>query len=184
MSLIFLSKVEKLKIIVTERTALKELDIYFGILDFLKKKIIKILITIFYKKASAIVTNSTKSSNDLNKITGLKVNTIFSPSYIPEKNTFKKKYKKIKNLIVVSRLSKEKNILYLLQAINLIKDKKFNLKIIGDGQQKKELISFVTENKLSKKVKFLNYKKNIKKYLITSDLFINCSYFEGFLIQL
>ena len=180
LSLIFLSKIEKLKIIVTERTALKELDIYFGILDFLKKKIIKILITIFYKKASAIVTNSTKSSNDLNKITGLKVNTIFSPSYIPEKNTFKKKYKKIKNLIVVSRLSKEKNILYLLQAINLIKDKKFNLKIIGDGQQKKELISFVTENKLSKKVKFLNYKKNIKKYLITSDLFINCSYFEGF----
>ena len=126
-------------IIVTERTALKELDIYFGILDFLKKKIIKILITIFYKKASAIVTNSTKSSNDLNKITGLKVNTIFSPSYIPEKNTFKKKYKKIKNLIVVSRLSKEKNILYLLQAINLIKDKKFNLKIIGDGQQKKRV---------------------------------------------
>ena len=34
LSLIFLSKIEKLKIIVTERTALKELDIYFGILDF------------------------------------------------------------------------------------------------------------------------------------------------------
>ena len=180
LSLMFLSKIKKLKIIVTERTALKELEIYFGVSDFLKKKIIKILIIIFYKKASAIVTNSTKSSNDLRKITGLKVNTIFSPSYIPEKTIFKKKYKRIKNLIAISRLSKEKNILHLLKAINLIKDKKFNLKIIGNGQQKKKLVNFVSKNQLSNKVKFLNYRKNIRKYLLPSDLFINCSYFEGF----
>ena len=83
LSLIFLSKINRLKIIVNERTALKELDIYFGILDFIKKKIIKLLIIIFYQKADAIVTNSTKSSEDLKKIIGLNVKTIFSPSYIP-----------------------------------------------------------------------------------------------------
>ena len=54
------------------------------------------------------------------------------------------------------------------------------MKIIGDGPQRKDLISFVNKNGLSEKVKFLNYKKNIKKYLIQSDLFINCSFFEGF----
>ena len=184
LSIIFLSKVKELKLIVSERTAIKELDIYFDISDFIKKKIIKLLIFILYRKANAIVTNSTKSSKDLSKITGLKVNTIFSPSYIPidnlYKNKNKNKNKNIKNLIAVSRLSKEKNILYLLKAINLIKDKNFILKIIGDGPQRSFLTSFVSKNGLSDKVKFLNYKKDVKKYLIESDLFINCSYFEGF----
>ena len=54
------------------------------------------------------------------------------------------------------------------------------MKIIGDGEQKEDLLSFVNKNKLCDKVKFLNYKKNIKNYLIESDLFINCSFFEGF----
>ena len=180
LSLIFLSKIKKLKIIVSERTAIKELDIHFGILDFIKKKIIKILIIIFYRKADAIVTNSTKSSKDLKKMTGLKVRTIFSPSYLPLDLPKIKKNTKIKNLIVVSRLSEEKNILFLLKAINLIKDQKFILKIIGDGPCKDSLISFALEKGLSSKVKFLDYKKNIKDYLIQSDLLINCSFFEGF----
>jgi len=180
LSLLFLSKIKQLKIIVSERTAIKELDIYFGVFDFIKKKIIKLLIIILYRKANAVVTNSTRSSKDLNKITGLKVKTIFSPSYIPAYFPKKRRNKKIKNLIVISRLSKEKNILHLLKAINFIKSEKFILKIIGDGVQKKDLIAFVSKNQLSNKVKFLDYKKNIKRYLIQSDLFINCSFFEGF----
>ena len=72
-----ISKIKELKIIVTERTAIKELNIYFGLIDFLKKKIIKLLIKILYKKASTIITNSTKSSKDLAKIVKLKINTIF-----------------------------------------------------------------------------------------------------------
>ena len=180
LSLMFLSKINKLKIIASERTAIKELDIHFGILDFIKKKIIKMLIIIFYRKADAIVTNSTKSSKDLKKMTGLKVKTIFSPSYLPTDLTIIKKNKMIKNLIVVSRLSEEKNIIFLLKAINLIKHKKFTLKIVGDGPKKNSLVTFVLEKGLSNKVKFLNYKKNIKTYLIQSDLLINCSFFEGF----
>ena len=165
---------------VTERTAIKELGIYFGLLDFLKKRIIKLLIFILYRKASAIITNSTKSSKDLNKIIGLKVNTIFSPSYIPGNYKIKKRINRVKVIIAVSRLSREKNILYILNAINLIKDKNFILKIIGDGEQKKELTKFVSQNQLTNKVKFLNYKKDVNKYFLESDLFINSSFFEGF----
>jgi len=180
LSLLFFSKIKELKIIVSERTAIKELNIYFSLIDFLKKKIIKLLIIILYRKASAIITNSTKSSKDLGKIVGLKVNTIFSPSYIYDNFKIKKNRNKIKIIIAVSRLSKEKNILYLLKAINLVKNKKFILKIIGDGEQKKKLIKFVFKNQLSNKVKFLNYKKNVRKYFLESDLFINSSFFEGF----
>ncbi|WP_415300370.1 glycosyltransferase [Candidatus Pelagibacter sp. Uisw_134_02] len=80
----------------------------------------------------------------------------------------------------MSRLSREKNILYLLKAINFIKDKNIILKIIGDGPQKILLNAFVSKNRLSHKIKFLNFKKDVKKYLKESDLFINCSFFEGF----
>jgi len=180
LSLLFFSKIKGLKIVVTERTAIKELGIYFGLLDFLKKRIIKLLVFILYRKASAIITNSTKSSKDLNKIIGLKVNTIFSPSYIPGNCKIKKRINRVKVIIAVSRLSREKNILYILNAINLIKDKNFVLKIIGDGEQKKELTKFVSQNQLTNKVKFLNYKKDVKKYFLESDLFINSSFFEGF----
>ena len=179
LSLIFFSSIKNLKIIVNERTAIKELDIYFSITDFLKKKIIKFLIKVYYKKADAIVTNSTKSSVDLSAIIEEKVFTIFSPSFI--KNYYcKKKKRKKKFLIAISRLSEEKNIVYLLNAINLVRDQNFVLKILGDGDQKIFLHKLVLKYKLSHKVKFLSYRRDVVKYLLKSDLFINTSFFEGF----
>ena len=180
LSLIFFSKIENLKIVVSERTAIKELDIYFGIFDFIKKKIIKILIILLYKKSSKIITNSSKCSKDLENIVNFKVHTIFSPSYLHEKVKKKNKKNKQKIFLAVSRLAKEKNILYLVDAINLIRKKNFILKIIGDGDQRKKLISYVKKLKLEKKIKFLNFKRNTSQYFAESDLFINTSFFEGF----
>ena len=50
-TILALRKYSNLKIILTERTAIKELDIYFGIKDFIKKKITKFLIKFLYKKS-------------------------------------------------------------------------------------------------------------------------------------
>ena len=184
LSLIFFSKIQNLKIIVNERTAIKELDIYFGVFDFIKKKIIKLLIIFFYKRSTKVITNSSKSSKDLENIINFKVQTIFSPSYlekkIKNKNKNKNKKNKQKVFLVVSRLAKEKNIFFLIDAINLIREKNFILKIIGDGDQKQKLISYVNKLKLEKKIKFLNFKSNTDKYFSESDLFINTSFFEGF----
>ena len=180
LSLIFFSKIENLKIVVNERTAIKELDIYFGIFDFIKKKIIKILIILFYKRSSKVITNSSKCSKDLENIINFKVHTIFSPSYVPEKIKRKNKKNNKKTLLAVSRLAEEKNILYLIDAMNLIKEKNFILKIIGDGNQRQKLIFYVKKLKLEKKIKFLNFKRNASKYFAESDLFINTSFFEGF----
>ena len=180
LSLIFFSKIENLKIIVNERTAIKELDIYFGIFDFFKKKIIKMLIIFFYKRSSQVITNSSKCSKDLENIINFKVQTIFSPSYLVKKIKKKSKKKKQKVFLAVSRLAKEKNIFFLIDAINLIREKNFILKIIGDGDQKQKLLFYVNKLKLEKKIKFLNFKGNTDKYFAESDLFINTSYFEGF----
>ena len=46
-TILALRKYSNLKIILTERTAIKELDIYFVIKDFIKKKITKFLIKFF-----------------------------------------------------------------------------------------------------------------------------------------
>ncbi len=180
LSLIFFSKIKNLKIIVNERTPIKELSIYFGFLDFLKKNIIKILINFFYKKSFRIITNSTRCSRDLAEMLDIKVHTIFSPSYHPvnKKKIFVKRKQKI--FLVASRLSKEKNIFFLIDAINSIRQKNFILKIIGDGDQKEKLISYVKKLNLEKKIKFLNYKQDISKHFRESDLFINTSFFEGF----
>ncbi len=180
LSLIFFSKIKNLKIIVSERTPIKELSIYFGFFDFIKKNIIKLLIILLYKKSSKVITNSTKCSNDLEKMLNIKVYTIFSPSYTSKniKKILKKNKKKF--FLVASRLAREKNIFYLIDAINLIREKNFILKILGDGDQKEKLISYVKKLKLEKKVKFMSYKKDINQYFKESDLFINTSFFEGF----
>tara|TARA_Y100001970_G_C14132447_1_gene802456 strand:- start:205 stop:1290 length:1086 start_codon:yes stop_codon:yes gene_type:complete len=179
LSLLFFRKIKNLKIIVNERTAIKELDIYFNTVDFIKKKIIKFLIFFLYKYSDSIITNSTKASLDLSRIINKKVNTIFSPSYI-NVPYFKKSKNNIKNIITITRLSVEKNIVILLKAVNLIKNKNFILKIVGDGNQKEILKNYVKDNRLEKKVKFIGFEKNISKHLKSSDLYVNCSFFEGF----
>ncbi len=180
LSLIFFSKIKNLKIIVSERTPIKELSIYFGFFDFIKKNIIKMLIILLYKKSSKVITNSTKCSKDLERMINIKVHTIFSPSYFSANAKKLSKKNKQKIFLVASRLAKEKNIFYLIDAINLIKEKNFVLKILGDGDQKEKLISYVKRLRLEKKIKFLNYKKNISNHFKESDLFINTSFFEGF----
>ena len=179
LSLLFFRNIKNLKIVVNERTAIKELDIYFSTIDFIKKKIIKFLIFLLYKYSDSIITNSTKASLDLSKIINKKVNTIFSPSFV-RVPYFKKRQNNTKNIITITRLSVEKNIITLLKAINLIKNKNFILKIVGDGNQKEILKNYVKDNRLEKKVKFIGFEKNISKHLKNSDLYINCSFFEGF----
>ena len=82
--------------------------------------------------------------------------------------------------MAVSRLAREKNIFFLIDAMNLVKEKNFILKIVGDGDQKEKLNSYVKKLRLENKIKFLSYKKNTIQFYKESDLFINTSFFEGF----
>ena len=47
---IYRKKKENLKLIAFERTPFQELEIYFGVTDFIKKFIIKFLIRFYYKR--------------------------------------------------------------------------------------------------------------------------------------
>ena len=178
---LFQKKNRLLKFIFVERTPLQELEIYFGIIDFVKKSIIKFILKIAYKKSDLIIANSFKTANDLSKFSGKKAMGIYPPSFLKKK--FNKKFKnkkKFYNLMTIGRLSKEKGYNILIDAISEINSKNFKLQIIGNGPEKKNLKELVIKKKLEKKILFLGEKKKVNQYFKGCDLFINSSLFEGF----
>ncbi len=83
-------------------------------------------------------------------------------------------------LITVSRLSKEKNLYFLLDGLKQIKertDKKFKCLIVGDGSEKDNLKEYVKEKEIEENVEFVgavDYQE-INKYYLIADLFIFAS---------
>ncbi len=180
-SAIFLKKDENLKLIAIERTPFKELEIYFSVIDYIKKYFIKFLTYIFYKKFDLIICNSKYIGHFLFKKYGYKSITIFPPSLSSKKKIRKKKIKKKYILITtICRLSREKNIQEIIYALKHLNQKNIMLNIIGDGPERDELNNLIKKLNLSKQIKLFGEKRNIYKYLSISDLYINSSYFEGF----
>ncbi len=178
---IILGKRKNIKLIGIERTPLKELEIYFGLIDFLKKFILKILLRIYYSNFDKIVCNSKYISNYLKLKYNYNSITIHPPSIDSNKTILKKKLNnKSLNITTVSRLSKEKRLQHIIFAISQVKEKNIILNIIGDGPEKNYLKEITKKLNLNKNVKFHGHKKKIFKLLIKSDLYINASYFEGF----
>jgi len=171
-----------MKIILVERTPFQELEIYFDLKDLVKKKIMKFLISLTYRFADLCVSNSKFISNKYNLKYNLKFKTIHPPSFSGKIN-FKRKKNKNKKLHIgaVCRLSKEKG---LFEFLKIIPKLNFNLRffIIGDGPEENALRELSIELGISDKITFLGFleSKKIDKYLRNLDIFINCSYFEGF----
>lgn len=87
-------------------------------------------------------------------------------------------------LVCVGRLSEEKGVVYLIQAIpEVLKTyPKATLLIIGEGPLKKHLEMLTKELSISNNVKFLGSlsKQEIAKYYASSDILISPSLYEGF----
>lgn len=60
-------------------------------------------------------------------------------------------------ILYFGRLSKEKGVKTLLEAMRLIKNKDIKLKIAGSGPKEKELKEYVSNNNLSNKIQFLGF---------------------------
>jgi glycosyltransferase involved in cell wall biosynthesis len=179
LSILFLRSLN-MKIIIVERTPFQELFIYYGLLDFFKKQIIKILISFTFNKADACIANSKHISNKYNEYYNLKFQTINPPSFqkiLP----FPKNKKKQICFGTISRLSKEKRIENLIKILPQLEYKPI-LKIVGDGPEKEKLKKLTKKLNLQGRVIFLgSYKPNlIKNALREFNYLINTSDFEGF----
>lgn len=179
---IFIKKKKNLKLLAIERTPLKELEIYFNLIDLIKKKIMSFLLRFYYRKFNKIICNSKYMSNYLKKKYNLESEVVFPPSIISRTKIKKDETKINKNLNILSicRLSKEKNIGELIHALDNLDDVNFEVRIIGDGEEKPKLKNLIERLNLNKSVKLLGFKENIYDYLKETDLYINTSFFEGF----
>jgi glycosyltransferase involved in cell wall biosynthesis len=182
LSVIFLRNIKYLKIILIERTSINELDVYFSIKDFFKKKIIKFLMIIFYKKADKIIANSKTVAKSLQKLVNKKILFIYPPSIDTFHKYKKPNFNKNKclRILTTGRLAEEKNLRTIILSLKHLNFSNFRLFILGDGPEKNTLINFVKFNKLHDKVNFFSHTENLSKFYKNSDLFINSSYFEGF----
>ena len=178
----------QIKKIFIERNHLDELDYFNGFFKFLKKKIIKILMKITYKRADKIIAICNELSKDLSRHVNRRVETIHSPSC--DKDIYQLQHKKIKfkfkknniYLINISRFTEYKGQIDILKATKLLFYKYKNLKLIliGYGEYKKTNIKFIKNNNLEKSVSIIDNCSNPYPYLKRSNLFIFASKYEGF----
>mgnify|MGYP001257110375 CR=1 FL=1 len=181
-SFLILYNFKNIRHVVFERNHIEELNISENLKDFLKKKIIKFLMKVLYKKADIVMGNARQLSEDLSKLTKAKVKTIYNPAF--DKSILKLSEKKIKlinkkNIILnIGRLEKQKDQLIILKAIKNIED--VFLIIIGYGTKKDQLSNFIKENKISNKVIILKNINNPYPYFKIASLFVLSSLYEGF----
>ena len=177
---IFLKFILNYKLVLIERTPLKELKIFYNFNEIFKKKIIYMLMKLLYRFSDKVIVNSFYSQNEFKKNINCNVEVIHSPSI--DKIKFKK-FKKINkklNILSIGRLSKEKRFDFLINVIEKLKDFNIKLLIIGNGPLKEKLMKLIKEKKLNNKIKIIKFSKNYSKYFKKSNLYINTSDFEGF----
>ena len=89
---------------------------------------------------------------------------------------------KRKTILSIGRFEEQKNYLTLIYAFNVFqkKKRKWKLKIISDGSQKKDLIKTIKYFKLEKKVEILDYKKDLYHHYKTASMYVCPSIYESF----
>jgi len=136
-----------------------------------------------------IITVSDGVSYQLNskfKISKKKLLTIYNP-VIDSKFTKFKVFKesiwqsstKLK-LLSIGRLKKQKNYEYLIETLSLIKDIDYELIIVGEGEERENLLNLISKLNLKNKIKLIGYKEILNNYYYNADIFILPSLWEGF----
>ena len=149
---------------------------------------IKFLLIIYYKllykKIDTVIASSKTIKNDIANITKIqkkKIIVIYNPvEKIFFKNTSNKKLlsKKIK-FLSIGRLDIQKDYENLLLSLNKIKNLKWELKIIGKGPRKQNIIELIKKFKLKSKVKLISNSNKIREEIKKCDFYLNSSLWEG-----
>lgn len=93
----------------------------------------------------------------------------------------KKEYKEIKNIIMISRLTKQKNHSFMLHALYALKESNhsFILNIVGDGPEFNNIKSIIQALHLEDCVFLYGRSNNVGGLLTDADLYVLTSNFEG-----
>lgn len=134
-----------------------------------------------YRWADKVVCVSQSVKNHLvetGEIPSEKGVVIYNPVSIPQKHELDPAIKF--NIVYVGRLEKVKNVESLIRAISQIENEPIQLTLVGDGRERINLESLVSELELGEKVIFEGFQSDPGKYLSTADLYVLPSFSEGF----
>ena len=82
--------------------------------------------------------------------------------------------KKGKNLLFVGRITNQKNLYFMLDTMNCIRDKEIKLIVVGDGTELKSLKQYAEKTGVSDRVSFVGQisdQRILKSFYLESDLF-------------
>ena len=80
----------------------------------------------------------------------------------------------------IARLSEQKGLPYLIQAMSLVTNPSVSLFLIGDGELKNDLINQTKELALEERIHFLGYRSDVVECINSFDFCVLPSIFEGF----
>jgi len=140
-----------------------------------------------YKLADQTIVNSLEVKRKFEKFYNIKSIHIYNPvdkskiirlSKLKIKRIYK--YKNSLKIIMVGRLSKEKDHYTFLKSLkNLSKKINYESIILGNGDQRKNLENTIYKYGLQKNVKIISFKSNPYPYIKKSDILILSSLHEG-----
>ncbi len=151
--------------------------------NILKKKIFKFV----YKLADRSIVNSIEVKKKFKKFYSINAVHIYNP--VDKYKIVSLSKKKIKNLykhknslklIIVGRLSKEKDHITFLKSLKILLNKiKFEAVILGSGSQKNIINDKIHKYNLQNFVKIISFKSNPYSYINQSDILVLTSLHEG-----
>ncbi|HQE48345.1 MAG TPA: glycosyltransferase [Fervidobacterium sp.] len=85
------------------------------------------------------------------------------------------------HILHIGRFAEAKNHIELLKAIRILKNDgiDIHLSLIGEGELKRTVLEFISNNDLEQEVSLLGIKENVYPYLHDADIFVLPSLFEG-----
>lgn len=144
-----------------------------------RSKFKQFLLNRAFRKASGCVFQTEDAFDWYKRIVRNKSTIIHNPvtlTYFPEHIEKRKK-----QILYVGRFSEQKNCLLLVKAFSkfLTKHPDYSLKMYGDGNTKDDIIKYIVDNKLDKKVFIESPSKTWQKDECNSSLFVLPSNYEG-----
>jgi glycosyltransferase involved in cell wall biosynthesis len=172
------SKIKKTSYIVHIRADVER----SGKLGFVLPAYKKIFLKKVLKNASKIIALNEDYRNLISRKYGISKNKIV---VIPNATNFKisktKKRESVKNILFVGRLSVEKNVLKLVEAFSLLKNKDIVLNIVGEGEKREEIENLIKKKSLKNIILHgRKEKQDLVKMYNKADIFLLPSEYECF----
>ncbi len=139
----------------------------------------KLLVYLFYNFANKIIAQTNGAKEGLKNI-GIKENKIQVINNPIRFRAIKNIFEKRQYILSVGRLSHEKGFDLLLRSIKKTNNKNIRLVIVGDGEEKNKLIKLSKKLNIENKIKFVGYKKQMRKWYLNAKFLVLSSHYEGF----